>query len=130
MTAPSPILRNFWLKFFSVALAAVIWLTIHYGIRNELSINHLNINRIVVPVAVIVPPGDPRVFKLIPPEVVVFAIGDITALRRDVRASVDLTYFHGRQNLSQEVRIDAPPEINVLETTPATIAVEQVVPHR
>jgi hypothetical protein len=58
------ILRNFWLKFFSVALAAVIWLGIHYGIRNEFSIGQLNINNLLaqeyvkVPVAVVITPGD------------------------------------------------------------------------
>jgi hypothetical protein len=126
MSLPDLILRNFWLKFFSVALAAVIWLGIHYGIRNELSISQLNINNITVPVAIVVPPGDARVFKITPNEVVVFAVGEKAALRKGIRVYVDLTKFRSRQSASAELHADAPPEINVLAISPATVAVEQV----
>jgi hypothetical protein len=123
---PDLILRNFWLKFFSVALAAVIWLGIHYDIRNELSVSQLNINNIAVPVAIIAPPGDTRVFKITPNEVVVFAVGDKAALRKGIRVFVDLTKFHSRQSQSEELHADAPPEINVITISPQTVAVEQI----
>ena len=32
------ILRNFWLKFFSLALATVIWLAIHYSIEHDYTV--------------------------------------------------------------------------------------------
>src|ERR1700679_1242788 len=98
----SLILRNFWLKFFSIALATVIWLGIHYDIRNELSISQLNINNIKVPVAVITPPGDPRDFRITPNEVVVFAVGDKSALRKGIKVFVDLTNFRSRQSVAEE----------------------------
>ncbi len=126
MILPDLILRNFWLKFFSVALAAVIWLGIHYGIRHELSISQLNINNITVPVAIVAPPGDARVFKITPNEVVVFAVGEKAALRKGIRVYVDLTKFHSRQSAAEELHADAPPEINVISTVPTTVAVEQV----
>ena len=126
MILPDLILRNFWLKVFSIALAAVIWLGIHYGIRHELSISRLNINNITVPVAVVAPPGDARVFKITPNEVVVFAVGEKVALRKGIRVYVNLTKFHSRQSAAEELHADAPPEINVLAISPSTVAVEQI----
>ena len=130
------IFRNFWLKFFSVSLATVIWLAIHYGTRNELFISQLNINNLLaqeyvrVPVTVVVPPGDLRTFGINPNEVVVIAVGEKTALRKaaqkSIRVYVDLTNFRSRQSTVEEVHADVPPEINVLEISPATVAVEQV----
>jgi hypothetical protein len=126
MPLPDRILRNFWLKFFSVALAAVIWLGIHYGIRRELSISQLNINNITVPIAIVAPPGEERLFKITPTEAVVFAVGEKAALRKGIRVYVDLTNFRSRQSTAQELHADAPPEINVIATVPTTVAVEQV----
>jgi hypothetical protein len=128
MVTAHPVFRNFWLKSFSVALATVIWLAIHYGIRNELSISQLNINNIRVPVAVVTPPGDTRHFRTIPEEVVVFAVGDKTELRKGIEVHVDLTNFHARQSAAEEVHADAPSEINVLAISPSTVAVEQISP--
>jgi YbbR domain-containing protein len=136
MTLPGIIVRNFWLKFFSIAMATLIWLTIHYGIRNEFSISQLNINNLLaqeyvrVPVAVVTPPGDTRVFRINPNEVVVIAVGEQTVLRKaaqkNIRVYVDLTGFHARQSLAEELHADVPPDINVLEISPATVSVEQV----
>jgi hypothetical protein len=129
LALPNLITHNFWLKFFSIALATVIWLGIHYGIRNELSISQLNINNIRgVPVGIITAPGDTRVFRIIPNEVVVFAVGEKTALRKGIRVNVDLSTFRARQSPSEELHAVAPPEINVLAISPSTVAVEQVSP--
>jgi YbbR domain-containing protein len=133
---PDLILRNFWLKFFSVALATVIWLAIYYGTRNQLSISQLNINNLLaqeyvrVPVTIVAPPGDARVFKINPNEVVVIAVGEKNALRKaaqkSIRVYVDVTRFHSRQSEVEELHADVPPDINVLEISPATVAIEQV----
>jgi hypothetical protein len=130
------VLRNFWLKFFSIALATVIWLAIHYGVRNELSIGQLNINSLLaqeyvrVPVTIISTPGDPRLFKITPAEVVVMAVGETAALRKaaekGIKVNVDLTTFHFRQSAAEEVHADVPTNISVLEISPSTVAVEQV----
>jgi len=137
MSLPDLILRNFWLKFFSVALALVIWLGIHFGIRNEFTATHLDINSLLaqeyvrVPVAVIPRPGDNRVFRVTPPDVVVIAVGEKTALRsaaqKNIRVYVDVTQFRGGPSV-EEVRAEVPPEINVLEISPATVTVEQGSP--
>ena len=133
---PNIFLRNFWLKFFSIALATVIWLGIHYGLRNEFSINQLNINTLLaheyvrVPVAIVVAPGDPRVFKINPSEVVVTVVGEETALRKaaqkSIKVNVDLTNFRARRSPAEELHAEVPPSINVLDISPMTVAVEQV----
>lgn len=133
---PSIISHNFWLKFFSIALATVIWLAIHYGIRNEFSISQLNINNLLaqeyikVPVSVVVPSGDNRVFRITPNDVVVIAVGEKTALRKaaqkSIRAYVDLTSLAPGQGAMEEVHAEVPPDINVLEVSPATVSVEQI----
>jgi hypothetical protein len=122
---PDFIQHNFWLKFFSVALATVIWLGIHYDIRKNLSISQLNINSITVPVAIIAPPNDEHTFKITPSEVVVFAVGDKAALRKGISVFVDLTKFRPRPNAAEELHAEAPPEINVIAISPQTVAVEQ-----
>jgi hypothetical protein len=136
MTLQSLILRNFWLKFFSVALATVIWLSIHYGIENEAPVNQLTINHelaqeyIRVPVSVITSPGDQRVFRITPNAVVVVAMGEESALRRtankDIKVSVDLTSFHSKQASLLDLQSQAPADVTVEEISPSTVTVEQV----
>jgi YbbR domain-containing protein len=134
---PSIISHNFWLKFFSIALATVIWLAIHYGIRSEFSVGQLNINNLLaqeyirVPVAVVASPGDMRHFKISPSEVVVIAVGEKTGLQKaaqkSIRAYVDLTRLPPGQSAVEEVHAEVPPDINVLEVSPATVTVDEVV---
>jgi hypothetical protein len=127
MLEPKSLLRNFWLKFFSVALATVIWLGIHYSDRVPgLSISQLNINNITVPVGIVVQPGDNRVFRATPAEVSVVAVGNKDALIKGIRVYVDLTGFHGRQSSGEEIHAEAPPEINIITINPQTVAVEQI----
>jgi len=129
MLEPKSILRNFWLKLFAVAMAAVIWMGIHYSIQNqkELSISHVNFNSIPVPVAVVTAEGDKRVFKVTPSQVMAFAIANQADLRQGIRVYVDLTEFQGRRSAAEDVHIEAPPEWNAF-TTPQTVAIEQVSP--
>ena len=136
MSLQDLILRNFWLKFFSVALATVIWLSIHYGIQNEspmsqLSINHLLAQEYIrVPVKVVTTPGDPRVFTINPTEVVVIAMGEETALRRaankDFKVSLDLTDFHSREPTPMALESEAPADVTVEGISPSTVTVQQV----
>jgi YbbR domain-containing protein len=136
MTLQSLILRNFWLKFFSVALATVIWLSIHYGIQNESPMSTSNINHLLaqeyirVPVTVVTAPGDPRVFRITPNEVVVIVMGEESALRsasnKDFKVSVDLTNFHSKGAKQMVLESLAPADVTVEEISPNTVTVEQV----
>lgn len=132
------ILHNFWLKFFSIALATVIWLAIHYDIHNNFPINWLNINNLLaqeyvkVKVTTETAPGDTRVFKITPPEVIVDIVGEKGSLQeaaeKNIKAYVDLTGFRFHQSAAEEVHTDVPSDITVLEISPPTVAIEQVSP--
>ena len=136
MPLQSLILRNFWLKFFSVALATVIWLSIHYGIKNESPMGTPNVNHLLaqeyirVPVTVVTAPGDPRVFRITPNEVVVIVMAEESALRtasnKDFKISVDLTSFHSRGAKQMVLESLAPADVTVEEISPNTVTVEQV----
>ncbi|HEX4122629.1 MAG TPA: hypothetical protein VH619_18600 [Verrucomicrobiae bacterium] len=132
------ILRNFWLKFFSVALAIVIWLSIHYDIHEGSPSAQMSINRLAaqeyirVPVTLVTNTGETRVFKVTPSDVVVIAVGEESALRRaaneKLKVSLDLTDFHSKDPTPMELQTSAPPDVTVMEVTPSTVTVTQVSP--
>jgi hypothetical protein len=132
------IFKNFWLKFFSVALATVIWFGIHFGIHNEISVSELDLSSrqaeelIRVPVTILSVPGDTRSFRITPAAVLVVATGEKNALRqaadKDIRAYVNLGNFRVAYSPNEEIHVDHPPEITVREVSPQTVAVEQLQP--
>jgi hypothetical protein len=137
MSLRNLILRNFWLKAFSIILATVIWFFIHDGIRHDAALNELT-NRplpqeyIRVPVTIQTRPGDSRVFRATPSAVIIIAEGEETALRRaarqDIRACVNVTDFNYKEPVTEELRADVPTNINVLEISPPVVKVQQVSP--
>jgi hypothetical protein len=133
MTLRHLILHNFWLKLFSIALATVIWLVIHYSIHNELNSNKsLTPEYIRVPISVKTGAGDKRVFRVTPDEVVVTAVGKNSALfqgmQKAIRVNLDLRNFNAAETTARRLKADAPPDIIVLEILPATVEVQQVSP--
>jgi hypothetical protein len=135
MSLRNLILHNFWLKLSSIALATVIWLAIHYNIHGESPINPSVANQvlaheyILVPVTIKKAPGDNRVFRIDPPDVVITAVGDDAALRRTarkaIRVDVDLTGFDAKGPVQKELTPEVPVYIKVLEISPPTVTVEQ-----
>ena len=131
MSLRTLILHNFWLKLFSIALATVIWLAIHYSIHDESSANQtLTPEYIRVPVTVKTAAGDNRIFRITPDEVVVTAVGKDAALlhatKKDIRVNLDLTEFTAKEAAPQKLKANAPPDIIVLEILPSTVEVQQV----
>jgi hypothetical protein len=127
------ILHNFWLKFFSIAMATVIWLAIHYSIHEDVNVNQsLRSEYIRVPVSVKTVLGDKRVFRITPDEVVVTAVGQDDALlratRKEIRVDLDLTDFNAAEPATKELKAEAPPDIKVLAISPASVEVLQVSP--
>ncbi|HEV7926153.1 MAG TPA: hypothetical protein VGR14_12400 [Verrucomicrobiae bacterium] len=125
------ILHNFWLKLFSIAMATVIWLAIHYSIHDELNMNQtLRSEYIRVPISLQTTAGDKRVFRITPEEVVVTAVGKDEALlratRKDIRVNLDLTDFHAAEPTYKELVADAPADIKVLAISPPTVEVKLV----
>lgn len=93
------IFRNFWLKTFSVVLATAIWFFIHDGIRQDAALHEARLEHglpqgyIRVPVTIQTEPGDKRVFRWEPTEVVVIAQGEDAALRRGPARHQGLSEF-------------------------------------
>ncbi len=129
------IFHNFWLKSFSIALASVIWLAIHYGIQNDLTPSQTIINRLLsrqlfrVPISVVKRPDDSRAFRITPAAVDVVATGEDVDLRRtspaDIRVFVDLTDFPTNKVLLAGLRAEAPVGVAVHDIRPATVTVEE-----
>jgi YbbR domain-containing protein len=127
--------HNFWLKTFSVALATVIWLAIYRGIQNDVTPAQTIMSRLLarqlvrVPVAIIKRPGDTRLFKITPPDVVVSLTGGDLDLRRvlpsDMRVFVDVTDFPSGKNVFAAVHAEAPTGDSVQEVHPANVMVEE-----
>jgi hypothetical protein len=133
MSLRNLILHNFWLKLFSIALATVLWLGIDNSIHNEQNLNQLlTADYIRVQVSVQTTPGEKRVFRITPNEVVVIAVGkdaaSFQATRKDIRVNLDLTHFDAKESSTEELRTQAPPGITVLEIIPYTVQVQQVSP--
>ena len=125
------ILHNFWLKLFSIAMATVIWLAIHYSIHDELNMNQtLRSEYIRVPISIKTTAGDKRVFRITPDEVVVTAVGKDEALlratRKDIRVDLDLTDFNATDTATKDLVADAPPDIKVLAISPPAVEVKLV----
>jgi len=121
MSLRTLILHNFWLKLFSIALATVIWLGIHYSIHDEANENQsLTPQYIRVPVSVKKRPGDK--FRITPDEVL------FLATQKEIRVNLDLTGFKGTESTSEKLRAFAPEDIIVLEILPSAVEVQKVSP--
>jgi YbbR domain-containing protein len=130
------ILHNFWLKFFSLALATVIWMAIHYSIEHDFALRESDVKHLVaqkflrIPVKIVATPGDSRLFKIIPPEVEVVALGEEPVLHsvspRNIRVHVDLTDFQGRKANDVELHTDVPRDVTVISIHPPVVNVEQI----
>lgn len=136
MSLRSLILRNFWLKTFSVVLATVIWFFVHDGIRQDAELHAFSVEHglpqayIRVPITLQTEPGDKRVFRWEPTEVVVIAQGADAALRRaaqqDIKVYLNLTAFHSMEPIQEELQVEAPADISVIDISPSVVTVRQV----
>jgi hypothetical protein len=136
MTLRSVILHNFWLKAFSVVLATVIWFFIHDGIRHDAAARLQTLDHalpqgyIRVPVTIQTEPGDKRVFRWEPTEVIVIAQGEEAVLRRaarrDIKVYLNLINFHSTQAVTEQLQVQAPADINVIDISPSVATVRQV----
>jgi hypothetical protein len=136
MSLRSLILRNFWLKAFSVVLATAIWFFIHDGIRQDAALHQFRLAHglpqgyIRVPVTIQTAPGDQRVFRWEPTEVVVIAQGEDAALRRaaqhDLKVYLNLTSFRSTEPVTEELQVEAPADIAVVDISPSVVTVRQV----
>lgn len=131
------LLHNFWLKIFSLGLATMIWLTIHISITRDFALTNPNLTHparqyLTLPVSVITQPGDGRVYKVTPKEVMATIDGEDPILRRmsakEIKVYLDLTDPKATSATNGELHADAPRDVTVVGLTPSVVSIEQVSP--
>jgi YbbR domain-containing protein len=131
------LLHNFWLKVFSLGLATMIWVTVHIGIARDFSLTNPNLTHpsrkyVTLPVSIITQPGDGRVFKVTPKQILTTLDGEDPILRRmsakEIKVYVDLTELKAKGTTNYELRADAPKDVTVVSLTPAAVTIEQISP--
>ena len=120
MTLRSIILKDFWLKLFSVVLAALIWLTVSFAIRKENSQEFVPLaagpsRTFDLPVLVVSAAADVREFRVSPDHVQVTVQAEPAILEvlqeKDIRVLVDLTDIESARNLRKRVEVSTPPGV-------------------
>ncbi len=119
------LLEDFWLKLFSLALAALIWFTVTFVSQKEVRTD----TRVFLslPVSVVSSADDVRNFKVNPDEVEVTVQGDVEILQnlqsKDIRAMVDLTGVAAAHELRKRVEVSVPAGVTFLHVAPEEVQV-------
>jgi len=119
------LLDDFWLKLFSLALAALIWFTVTFVSQKEVRTD----TRVFfsLPVSVLSSSDDVRNFKVSPGEVEVTVQGDVETLQnlqsKDIRARVDLTGVAAAHELRKRVEVSVPAGVTYLHVSPEEVQV-------
>jgi hypothetical protein len=116
------VVKDFWLKSFSLALAILIWLVVYYSINGETSNSPLlallgrPADETVMTVPVRVPVNGTQSFSVEPSEVRVTLRGDPKLLKTlrndDVRAQVDLSGIEAANGLLRPIQVILPTGIS------------------
>jgi YbbR domain-containing protein len=125
------VVKDFWLKLFSLALAILIWLTVQFSISKEVSPWSALIGRTadetVMTIPVRVPSADARAITVEPSEVQVTLRGDPKSLKNlrleDVRAHVDLAGVEMADGLRRPVEVFLPAGIAYTRLDPDEVEV-------
>jgi YbbR-like protein len=125
------VVKDFWLKLFSLVLGILIWLTVHVSIDKEVSPWAALIGRAVdekvLTVPVSVPAANARTVTVEPARVEVTLRGDPKLLKsieaEDVRLAVDLTGVEMADGLSRRVEVILPPGISYTQIKPDAVEV-------
>jgi hypothetical protein len=119
------LLEDFWLKLFSLALAALIWFTVSFVSQKEVRPDTRVFSSL--PVSVLSAAEDVRNFKVNPEEVEVTVQGDIETLQnlqsKDIRAIVDLTGVAAAHELRERVEVSVPAGVTYLRVVPEAVQV-------
>jgi hypothetical protein len=134
------ILKNFWLKVFSVALAAFIWVVIESGLRVEkwdmkmpfFPFRSQETHDYRLPVAVLASPTNQLALKLVPSEVTVSVRGDWPTLAKLDPDEIEVFVNVGEApNLDGPfvVKVNAPRDVSIQQIIPAQVYVLTARPH-
>ena len=126
------IIKDWQLKLFSLALAILIWVTVSFAIRKEMSPDaNALLNSpsrvLVVPVVVMSSAGNVREFHVRPGQVEVMVRGAAKELaqlqEKDVHAIVDLTDIESARSLRKRIEVTTPSGIVHVRVMPEEVDV-------
>jgi YbbR domain-containing protein len=129
------VLKDFWLKLFSFALAALIWFTVNIAIKNDISpVASLSLaptEQLILrnlPIAILSPSQQVRGLSINPKTADVIVQGDAASLRnlqrQNVRVLVDLSGDSGAlQNSRRRVEVSTPAGITHVKVDPEEVQI-------
>jgi len=128
------VVKDFWLKLFSLALAILIWITVYLSTNGETSNSPLLAligrppDETVLTVPVHLPTGTAQQFTSDPVDIKLTLRGAPQALKalqtQDVQAVVDVTGVESANGLVRPVEIILPKGISYTRLEPETVEVK------
>jgi YbbR domain-containing protein len=126
-------LKDFWLKLTSFVVAVLIWFTVAFAIRHEVSpVGNLTLTAqqmtfFNVPVVVLSAASDVHDFRVDPKTVTVTVQGEPRFLDRietkDIRAMIDLTGIEAGKDLRKRIAVSTPAGVTHVRVTPEDVKV-------
>ena len=128
------IVKDFWLKLFSLALAGLIWFTVNIAIKNNISptatLSLAPTDQVVlrdVPVIILASAAQQRALTVTPNTVEVTVQGDLSTVRnirkQEVRVMVDLSDPNIEQNSRRRVEVSVPAGLSHVRVEPEEVQV-------
>ncbi len=128
------VLKDFWLKLLSLALATLAWFTVDVALRNStppipsLSLKpseEIRFSRL--PVVIMSSAEDVRSMKVNPKEVEVTVRGEPKILQKlqpkEIRVIVDLTGIEAAHDLKKRIEVSTPAGVTYVKVDPEEVQV-------
>jgi YbbR domain-containing protein len=120
------VLKDFWLKLFSLMLAVLLWLAVKVASRKDGGIDQ-RVSSKMLPVAILALAEDVHNFRVSPSEVEVTLQGNPKTLQslqaNDLRAFVDLTGVGAARDLRKRIEVSVPAGVTPLSVIPEEVQV-------
>ena len=127
------VVKDFWLKLFSLALASLIWFTVNIAQRNTAASGppflppRIDRRVLTLPVVIVCSADEVRNFRVYPKDVQVTVQGDPKVLQKlldkEFRVLVDLTGIPAAQELRKRVEVSTPAGIALVRVDPREVQV-------
>jgi hypothetical protein len=128
------VLKDFWLKLFSFALAGLIWFTVHIAIKNDISpVASLSLSPTEqqvlrdLPIVVLSPANELASVSVTPKTASVTLQGEALSLaklrRQDVRVQVDLSDPDAWHTTRRRVEVTTPAGVVPVRVDPEEVQI-------
>lgn len=120
MSTRDALLQNFWLKFFSLVLATMIWFAI-VGVQTNPALGTHTRRLDRVPITVMQSAAEYRIFHVEPSHIDVTVRGPIAEVQaltaRQLEVFINLTDVHDTAGLTKKILVHTPPGIAVVQVS-------------